>query len=349
MAEKQDEFEAAFAEFAAPEDKKPADAATAGADGGGDASAASGGENVTGSDGGADAGAAASGSAGDAGDPGANAVDGAAAGQAAGDAGAAGETDGAAPDAQGGDAGASGAEAGAAAAAGAADDQAGAQKGDAGTPAVADPDAILDGLRKLVGDVKQEPEKKPEAATQELPELYNDEEKAFLTKYDEDWSDVTKGEALKRRAEYRELATYIFSEVAKFMTPLRETTDALAERTFRADVKSAVPDYSDDLRQSVIDWTKTQPAYLQAAFNQVITEGTVDEVKDLIERYRQATGKAAPAAGGQKPARGNELSDEAKKAAAQLAPVDSKRSGVQAPSDPSSFEDAWKQATAELG
>lgn len=165
---------------------------------------------------------------------------------------------------------------------------------------------------------------------------------------------MSKGEALKRRAEYQQLLQHVFTQVANFVKPIQETAEALAQRTFTSDVTTAVPDYSDQLRADVIAWVKTQPTYLQVAYNHVITEGTVDEVKDLVDRYRTATGKAAPKPSGDggaapKPAeKGNELSEAAKQAAAALAPVDSKRSGVQAPSDPSNFDDAWKEA-AGLG
>lgn len=155
-----------------------------------------------------------------------------------------------------------------------------------------------------------------------------------------------------RRAEYKELMDYIFAQVLDYVKPIHETAEVLAERTFRSELNSTVPDYSDNLREQVIEWAKTQPAYLQPGYNYVITQGTVDEVKDLIDRYRAATGQAAaPAAASSqpKPGTGNELSEQAKQAAAALAPVDSKRSGVQAPSDPTNFEDAWKRAAAELG
>lgn len=181
--------------------------------------------------------------------------------------------------------------------------------------------------------------------------LYSKEDQEFLDGYEKDWADVARGEALKRRAEYQQLLQHVFTQVANFVKPLQETAEVLAERSFVTDVKSAVPDYSDQLRDSVVTWVKTQPAYLQMAYNQVITEGTVDEVKDLIERYRTATGakKPAGAGGAKKPNGENELSGQAKQAATELAPVDSKRSGVQAPGDPSSFDDAWKQAATDLG
>ena len=83
----------------------------------------------------------------------------------------------------------------------------------------------------------------------------------------------------------------------------------------------------------------------------VLGGGDAAAVKDLIERYRAATGIVKPAGAGDagKPAgKDKELSSEAKKAAAALAPVESKRSGVTAPSDPANFDDAWKQAASEV-
>jgi hypothetical protein len=215
----------------------------------------------------------------------------------------------------------------------------------------ASPDAILEGLRKLVGEKPAEAKVEAPAAAETPKDIYSQDEKDFLTGYEKDWGDVSKGEALKRRAEYQQLLEHVFQQVAAFVRPIQETTEVVAERTFRSDLKASVPDYSDQLRENVVTWVKTQPDYLQVAYNHVITEGTVEEVKDLIDRYQSATGtkKPAGAGGDKKPAgKGNELSDAAKKAAAQLAPVESKRSGVQAVSDPSNFDDAWKQAAAGM-
>jgi hypothetical protein len=356
------DFDTAFAEFASPEDKKPDEAGAAGATGG---DAAAGGEG-DGSGAGAASGDGSGGAAGDSGDGAGAAAAGAAdAGATGGEAAAAGAdaAAGATGDGKGGDGAgagegaADGADAGAAGAAAAGADAPAAGAGDAA--ASPDADAILAGLRKLVGQ-PEAPAAGAEAAAAapgaDTPKpTYTDEEQTFLTQYEKDWGDVAKGEALKRRAEYQALLDHVFKQVANFVKPIQETAEALAQRTFTSDVRSAVPDYSDQLRADVMGWVKSQPTYLQVAYNHVIEEGTVDEVKDLVDRYRTATGKAAPkpaGAGGAapKPAdKGNELSDEAKKAAAALAPVDSKRSGVTAPGDPSDFEDAWKQAAADLG
>jgi hypothetical protein len=324
--EKGADFEQAFAQFSSPDDKKPAEAPTDGAaptDEAGEAAAAAGAGD---GDGSGAAAAAADGPGADAGDTGGDAAP-------AGD-GAAAEGGEPAAAAEGAEPAAESGEAAAAAAA---------------APAEAGPSAddILAGLKKLVGEAKPEDKPTEAAPAAETPAaIYSEEETKFLAEYDSEWGDVVKGEALKRRAEYQQLMTYIFEQVANFVKPIQETAETLANRTHATDLTTAVPDYSDRLRDDVVKWVGTQPAYLQSAYNQVITEGTVEEVKDLVDRYRTATGAKQPAgAGGAAKAngKGNELSDEAKKAAASLAPVDSKRSGVQQPSDPSNFDDAWKQ------
>ena len=214
-------------------------------------------------------------------------------------------------------------------------------------PAEDSADEILARLSKLVKEAPTKEEPKQEApAAQAAPQeeeqpVYTKEEQEFLENYNKDWGDVVRGEELKRRAEYRELMQFVFSEIGKFIAPIRETVDVLAERTHRTDIKTTITDYSDDLRDKVIAWAKTQPVYLQTAYDQVIQQGTVDEVRDLVDRYRKETGQVTV----QKPTakKDNELSSEAKKAAAALAPVESKRSGVQQPGDPASYDDAWAQ------
>jgi hypothetical protein len=209
----------------------------------------------------------------------------------------------------------------------------------------ADTDAILAKLSKLVKEapVEEEPAKQV-TATEESEDLYDADEKTFLEGYEKDWGDVVKGEALKRRAEYRALAQHIFREIAKEFTPIREITEALAERTQLGDLKTAVPDYSDDLRGQVVAWVDQQPAYLQTAYKQVIQQGTVDEVTDLIKRYQKESGAGTPAKTSEK--KEPELSSATKQAAAALAPVSSKRSVVQQQDDPSNFEAAFARFAA---
>lgn len=213
-----------------------------------------------------------------------------------------------------------------------------------------DADAILARLSQLVRDTKTEtpapvaqetPARTPAQEQQPEPELYTAEDKTFLDTYEKDWSDVSRGEALKRRAEYQQLVSHIYGELAKVIQPLRETVGVIAERTHLSDIKAAVPDYSDDMRSQVLDWVDRQPAYLKSAYEQVVTGGSPEEVQDLINRWSAET-KAAPAA-----APAPAQVQATRQAAAALAPVSTKRSAPPATDDMGNFDSAFAKFASE--
>lgn len=196
----------------------------------------------------------------------------------------------------------------------------------------------------------------PAAAPQPEPELYTADEKALLTKYEEEWPDVARAETLRRKGEYREVVGYVFREVASTLGPLleqmaeiRRVTETVAERAQLADLQGRVSDY-EGVRDKVVDWVEKQPAYLKTAYTQVVEKGTVDEITDLIDRWRKDTGVTATPKAAVVPARKaeTELPPAAKQAAAALAPVSSKRSAVVAGLDPGDFDSAFKMADETL-
>lgn len=191
---------------------------------------------------------------------------------------------------------------------------------------------------------KQEPEQKPTQTQQETPaEIYTPEEKEFLQTYQKDWGDVLKGEALVRKQEYHHLLNYVFQEISKELKPMLETLGTLSERTHLSDLKSEVSDYSD-IRDKVIEWADKQPPYLRSAYENVIKQGTVEEIKDLIGRYRKDIGGVTTTPKIQvKQTAKTELSEATKQAAATLAPVSSKRSTVTVSTpDANDFDSAFE-------
>ena len=210
-------------------------------------------------------------------------------------------------------------------------------------PQAADPqtDALI---ARLAGLVKDAPAAAPSPATAPVApaDIYDDEEKQFLSTYDNDWADVIKGEALKRRAEHRDLVSFVFQQVAAQLRPVFETVDVLSTRTHLADLRDQVEDY-DTVRDNVISWVDTQPTYLQSGMKGVIQSGSADEVADLINRYRQATGAVVKPVTTPTPTKSVELSSDAKKAAEALAPVNTKRSVVPADDDTDDFDAAFKR------
>ena len=186
-----------------------------------------------------------------------------------------------------------------------------------------------------------------EQTQQEEQPFFTEDEQKLLNGYEQDWPDVSKAEALKRRYEYRQLMEYMLSEVQKQLNPVAETVQTLAQDHHLNQLYSRVEDY-DDVRDGVVEWVEQQPDYLQDAYKRVINEGTADQVADLINRYKSETGQAEQAA--PEPAQKEaELPTATKKAAAALAPVSSKKTSA-APSGVSKDDfDAAFAAFAEKG
>lgn len=204
-------------------------------------------------------------------------------------------------------------------------------------------------LKRLKNLLKEEPapaaeedEEEPAAEPAQLPDLYTDEEKAFLADYEKEWPEVAKAESLRRKAEYRDILGYVFQEMAKYIKPVADTVETLAVRAQYADITERNPDY-EDIRDQVFDWVDTQPAYLQTAYKQVMKSGTVEEVNDLFDRFRADKGlpkDKKPVSTGKKIA---EPSETAKKAAKSMAPVSTKRSTVPRGDDPDDYDGAFAQ------
>lgn len=203
---------------------------------------------------------------------------------------------------------------------------------------------LVEQLKKLIPDQQRaEPEPEPETQeTQEQPaanSIYNDEEREFLANYEKEWPEVHRAEMLRRKAEYHDLLQYVFTEIAQKFNPIAQTVETLAVRAQLGDIKSRADDY-EEIRDDVVAWVDTQPEYLQAAYKQVMKQGTADEVIDLIDRFRKETGRVQTPPAPEKKA---EPSDEAKQAARSMAPVSSKRSAVPQGDDPNDFEGAFKR------
>lgn len=192
-------------------------------------------------------------------------------------------------------------------------------------------------------------------AAAEAPPIYAAEEIEFLKKYDEDWPDIARGEALKRRAEYQELVTHVFKEVARVYGPMvkeaYEAAQVVNDNTQLDGIRRVHSDY-DAIYDDVVKWTDTLPAYVKGRAKEVMESGTVEEVNSMITDFKKATGRVAqpttptattPPAATPAPAAAGvaQLSDAAKKAAKAMGAVDSKRTAGAAADDPNDFDGAW--------
>ena len=182
-----------------------------------------------------------------------------------------------------------------------------------------------------------------EAATEPVAPtpLFTSDEVTFLTKFQEDWPDVMRAAQVMLRVQARQVTDHVFAEIAKSVGPRFAMLESMADDRHETALHTTIPDY-DDVRDKVIEWAGKQPAYLQPAYNRVISDGTVDEIADLVNRYRKDSGVGAPTAKVATPAKTeSELSPAAKKAAAALAPVNSKRTAVVQQASPEDFDAAF--------
>lgn len=178
------------------------------------------------------------------------------------------------------------------------------------------------------------PQPQPQAQQPQQAPLFTPDEIKELEAYEKDWPDVAKAEALRRRAEYSQLISYVFQQVSQRLAPLEQQTAGVSTRSHLNDLYTLIPDY-DQVRDPVLAWVDQQPAYLKNAYMQVAQQGTPAEVADLVGRYKQANGVQAPVA--RAPAA---PAPQVRKAAAALAPVQSARSNV-AETAPEDFDSAF--------
>lgn len=179
-----------------------------------------------------------------------------------------------------------------------------------------------------------------QSVQQPQPVALTPEEVEAVNTYIAEFPQVAAAQQIIMRREIEAAVNYVLMELASVLQPVVQRVDLVAQRNHLDDLEHMVPDYAD-VRQKVIDWVGTQPDYLRGAYHSVIQQGTADQVKDLIDRYRTATGTTiTPVPSKTQEA---ELPAATKKAAAALAQVSSKRSTTTT-SAPTDFDGAWDAA-----
>lgn len=218
----------------------------------------------------------------------------------------------------------------------------------AAKPATTTDDAIAR-LADAIAQRNQPQDKAPPAPQVVQPQpLYSADEVAQIQNFYKEWPEVAPAVETLLKGAITATENRIYAEVARVIGPKLKVLDQLADQAVYSQIKQAVPDYDETLEDKVSAWVKTQPAYLQDAYTNVMQKGTADDITDLVNRFRRETGTAAPSGdrttqAQQAPAptkQAASLSPVAKKAAAALAPVTSKRTGS-TQVEPQTFDEAF--------
>lgn len=210
-------------------------------------------------------------------------------------------------------------------------------------------------LKRFADLIEQERKEKAERERQQLesakqqqtqqssdktPEIFTPDEVKALTEFEKDYPDVAQAVQIISRVNQDLMANFIFKEVNKFLQPKLELLEALAHNAQLSELTSAIPQLNDEYQDRLVSWAKSEehPEFLRKAYERVITEGSVDEIKYLVSEFEKATGTRQSAKSSRKAPEPPPL---AKQAAKSLAPVSAKRSVQSAQPEPQSFEEAF--------
>lgn len=197
------------------------------------------------------------------------------------------------------------------------------------------------------------------AAAAEAPiEWYqpSEEEAALIAQHEKDWPDIAAAQAIATKRAVYNAVQYVFKQIQKQYDPVLDrfgtVAEAIEDQLVLTDLRRAHADY-DSVRGKVETWVDTLPGYQKNGAKAVLKEGTPEEVAELISEYKKANPAAAggaPAAAAATPAapasKHTELTGAAKKAAAKLTVVDSKRTSQAVAPDMNDFDAAWNEANA---
>jgi len=180
--------------------------------------------------------------------------------------------------------------------------------------------------------------------------VLTDEEMGVVTAYDDEWPDVSKAEALKRKVDIAVMEDRIYREVATALqgvlgtvNPIVQSVQQTANQKHYATIEAAHPDYLAVVAE-IDGWIEKQPAYLKKAMSEVLDSGSAVEVNDLFARFKQETGRVAPQVKTDQP-----LLKKVDAATVQaMAPVTAgRRQAVTSATDPNDFGGAWANAAQE--
>ena len=202
--------------------------------------------------------------------------------------------------------------------------------------------ARMQRIEEMLAKQNAKPEPQPEPAKEEP--ILTEQEIAALDEFANEWPDVNAAINTILKRERAEIYRRVAESIAPVIDPLVQNYQSTAADQHYNQLVSAHPDY-DIIRDKVVDWIDKQPAFLKNAYMEVAQNGATQDVIELLNRYKAENNLTNVASTLQnQPASSKEPSEKAKKAAASLGVVESKRSIIPVTDTKDDFDAAWEQA-----
>lgn len=192
----------------------------------------------------------------------------------------------------------------------------------------------------------------------------NDEEKAMLKEYDEEFGLVSKVENLKLGKAIKEVYKILnegFEKKLKeakeeFQSQLKPATEFVEKTTKEREedavsthfntIETAHPDYKTYHENGkIVEWIQTKPAYLQKGMLEVCQSGTAEEVISLLDDFYKENNLQST---NDSPSNVVEMDKAKRDRKAALTPPQSKRGAINTNLKPSDdFDGAFDEATSK--
>lgn len=185
-------------------------------------------------------------------------------------------------------------------------------------PAAAEPAPAPAPDAPVWAEAPTEPGEPTTAAPVEVPGLTEDQQK-ILAQYQEDFPEIYEAEALRQQVAMQQAFGAFAQQLSEYLGPILAQVGQQAIASHEQQLAAAHPDYRE-ITPRVVEWVDQQPPFLRQTFEQVLREGTTQQVVDLLTHFKRVSG-AAPAA----PAAAPAPAPAQAAAAAALAPVRTQR------------------------
>jgi hypothetical protein len=175
-----------------------------------------------------------------------------------------------------------------------------------------------------------------------------EDEKALLAETQKDFPDVAKVMEIQQRiadAKWEQRFEAFQKDLNDKLSPAMQAVNAVAGDAFEKAVYGKHPD-TQEILPDVEAWVDKQPAFLKAAYNNVLDNGTAAETIELLDIFKTATGKVEAK---EDPAEVARKEKEAEEKERKLASQEGVRSR-QAPAKelaPTDFEGAFEKEAAK--
>lgn len=188
-----------------------------------------------------------------------------------------------------------------------------------------------------------------DGGTDPEPFKLSDEQVKLLKTYEEEWPEVAKAAELRTQMAISQAVGALVTQLRQELTPVvQHYVKSQGSNHFGA-IKAAHEDF-DALKPQVKAWVAQQPAGLRAAYQQIATTGSAEDVIELFNTYKRTNGIGVTPKESSSDARVTVVTTptaEVQKAAASLTVVPTKRAVIpKGGVDKDNFDAAWTEANA---